>query len=535
MNNIYKSFKDNFRSSSPKTYYQADKYKIFIKFIISGGIAGFIDLSLLYILTDILNIWYLLSAGLAFIIAFFVSFTLQKFWTFRDNNRKKFYQQISLYFIVGVMNLFLNTGGMYLLVDRFKIWYLLAQVIIGGFLGINSFLIYKFIIFKKKRIESRKRGDGGLKILIATGIFPPDIGGPATYVETLCQKLPKLGCEVRVITYSDDGVSNSKQIYRISRKQNIILRYFKYFWQVWKLSSWADIIYAHDLVSVGLPCALVKSLKLKIKLIVRLGGDFLWEKAYNNGWTDKPLRAYYEQPKNLKEKVFLVIYNFVLSRCDKIIFSTAWQKEIYEKYLNINSGKVVVIGNAFPEFNFVQGQDKILSSQNKNILFAGRLIKLKNLGVVLRVVEQLGGVNLVIIGEGPEEGNLKKLAKQLKISNRVGFKEKMNNKKLSKEILNSFIVIIPSITDISPNLVFECIKLGKPIIVTRESGFYNKYKDSLIFIDPFSEDDIREKIMYLLKEENYSNYLNTVRSIDTSRSKDDLASDHYNFFKNLLR
>ncbi len=64
-----------------------------------------------------------------------------------------------------------------------------------------------------------------------------------------------------------------------------------------KLSNWADVVYAHDLVSVGLPCALAKFLKPRTKLVVRLGGDFLWEKAYNNNWTDKPLSSYYQEPK----------------------------------------------------------------------------------------------------------------------------------------------------------------------------------------------------------------------------------------------
>ena len=40
------------------------------------------------------------------------------------------------------------------------------------------------------------------KILITTGIFPPDIGGPATYAETLARALVIRGFKVKVVTYS---------------------------------------------------------------------------------------------------------------------------------------------------------------------------------------------------------------------------------------------------------------------------------------------------------------------------------------------
>ncbi|MDD5294457.1 MAG: GtrA family protein, partial [Patescibacteria group bacterium] len=496
MSNIYKNCKNFFYSLSPGIYNRFKKYKLIIKYIISGGTAALVDLIFLYVFTDVFKIWYLISASLSFLIAYFVSFSMQKFWTFRDNGRETIYRQMYLYFIVGVVNLLINAGGMYLLVDEFGVMYILAQIIMGALLGFSSFLIYRFIIFEKKKIEAKKEKRGGLKILIATGIFPPDIGGPATYTKILGEELPKFGCEVTVIAYGDGEITNSeRRIFRISRRQNIISRYLKYFRRVWELSGRADIVYAHDLVSVGLPCALVKLFKPRLKLVIRLGGDFLWEKAYNNGWTENPLSRYYKEPKNFTEKIFLLVYKFVLPRCDKIIFSTPWQKEIYEKYLKVKPDKALVIDNIFPEFF---SPEERVRAGNRRVLLAGRLIKLKNFAKVFAAARELPEVILLVIGEGPEGENLKKLARELGINNRVNFKKKLAWPELAKEILGSFLVLVPSITEISPNLVLECLKLGQPVLVTKECGFYGKYKEELIFIDPFSENDIKEKIIYLL-------------------------------------
>ena len=125
------------------------KYKIYVKYIIAGGTAATTDLVLLYIFHDAMKIKVVASATLAFIIAFFVSFYLQKFWTFRDNSRDKMKQQMGVYFIVGAINVGINAAGMNFLVNKLHVWYLLSQIIMGGSIAVYSFLVYKFFIFKK--------------------------------------------------------------------------------------------------------------------------------------------------------------------------------------------------------------------------------------------------------------------------------------------------------------------------------------------------------------------------------------------------
>ena len=40
-----------------------------------------------------------------------------------------------------------------------------------------------------------------MKILIATPLYPPDIGGPATYAKILEDELPKQGVTVSVVSF----------------------------------------------------------------------------------------------------------------------------------------------------------------------------------------------------------------------------------------------------------------------------------------------------------------------------------------------
>jgi putative flippase GtrA len=134
------------------------KYKIFAKYLISGGTGAVVNLTSLYILTEFAGVYYLISAVLAFFISLSVGFNLQKRWTFR-NKEKKTAKQAMLYFAVTASNLLINTVCLYLLVEIFQVWYMLAQVLIYGFLAIFSFFVYKYFVFNpSSRRGSSRRG-----------------------------------------------------------------------------------------------------------------------------------------------------------------------------------------------------------------------------------------------------------------------------------------------------------------------------------------------------------------------------------------
>ena len=134
----------------PQALPRIRRYQRLLRYLISGGTAAAIDLGLLYILTDFFLVHYLWSAIWAFVVTFFVSFLLQKFWTFQDTETDRMHVQMTVYFLVAVANLALNTLLMYLFVDYFRIWYVLAQVLASGLIACESFFISRHIEFKRK-------------------------------------------------------------------------------------------------------------------------------------------------------------------------------------------------------------------------------------------------------------------------------------------------------------------------------------------------------------------------------------------------
>ena len=121
-----------------------------LRFLVSGVIAFLTGIFTLYLFTDRLGVWYLSSSVLAFIAAFAVSFSLQKFWTFQDKQVDTMPSQFGMSLLLAVSNLLINTVLMYVFVEYMHFHYLLAQVFITSIIAVETYFIYKYVIFVKK-------------------------------------------------------------------------------------------------------------------------------------------------------------------------------------------------------------------------------------------------------------------------------------------------------------------------------------------------------------------------------------------------
>ena len=132
----------------PRLHNVVFEHRAYVKYIFSGGTAAVVDLFLLAMLKELFGAHYLIAASLAFIVAFFVSFFLQKFWTFGHTRMEDLHAQMITYLIIAVTNLGINVGLMYFFVEIAGIWYFFSQIISGALLALMSFFLYRRLVFK---------------------------------------------------------------------------------------------------------------------------------------------------------------------------------------------------------------------------------------------------------------------------------------------------------------------------------------------------------------------------------------------------
>ena len=194
-----------------------------------------------------------------------------------------------------------------------------------------------------------------------------------------------------------------------------------------------------------------------------------------------------------------------------------------------SSEKSVVIPNGI-DFNYIS---KISPSDKKSdIIFAGRLIKEKNVEILIRAIpevkKKIPDIKCYIIGDGPERAKLDELVRELDIQNNVEFKGFMKDyNDLISYMKSSEVFVLPSTREGFGIVVIEANACGLPVVVVDSK--MNAASDLIIdnkngVISDFSKEDIAENIINMMdkKEKMQNDCIETSREYDWDRIVDSL-------------
>ena len=125
------------------------QYPAFIRFIkySTVGVGTFLfDLVLLYVLTDVFDVHYLYSAGIAFLIAVSLNFILSRRYVFKGSARSGSVSYLN-FLLIALVGLGFVVGGMYVLVSVFSVSYVIARIFVAGLTGIWNYLMNLYVNF----------------------------------------------------------------------------------------------------------------------------------------------------------------------------------------------------------------------------------------------------------------------------------------------------------------------------------------------------------------------------------------------------
>lgn len=303
-----------------------------------------------------------------------------------------------------------------------------------------------------------------MKIVLATGIYPPDIGGPATYVKAMAEEFIKMEHEVVVITYGEEPSSEFRvpsgawHIFFVSKKGGPFLRWRRYAKALQEHGRDADIVYAFSSVSCGIPVRMAR-LK-KPRKILRLGGDFLWERYTDRGGK-LGLKEWYEKISSWQ----LAVCNWLLRPFNHVVFSSRFQNDLYEKhYKHLKSHSV--IENAVPSGIPVRHE----KHDPLRLLFLGRFVRFKNLPTLLDAVASMPRTTLTLAGSGSQQKKLEAMVSEKNLSDRVTLVGDRQDSEKQKLFFEHDLVVLPSLTEISPNVALEARAVGMPVLLTEKHG-----------------------------------------------------------------
>ena len=366
-----------------------------------------------------------------------------------------------------------------------------------------------------------------MRVLLTTGIFFPDVGGPATHVRKIAEHFHSLGWQVTVVAFGDHKGTEAYKVVRITRRMGKLISWKLYALVVGYESLRSDVVYAFDLTTAGIPSAFFATLFRK-PFILRIGGDPIWERVVEKGQRFLPMRAYYGQGLYKKDKPTLyAMIRAVVRKADTIVMYCDFLKDIYVKHYDVDAQKIVQIRNPFPKKT-----PATLENGTFTFLFAGRFVSYKNLPRVLNVFGNIAAkhanARLVLIGDGPEEAALK--AQAAALGNKVEILPKLDQKALFARINASSVALAPALTEFNPNFILEALALGKPALISRDNGLSATLPDYMQF-DPMDDNSLYSAMERMLDEGNYNNALRVVAELGMDQTWDKVVSQHAELVK----
>lgn len=324
-----------------------------------------------------------------------------------------------------------------------------------------------------------------MRIVIATPLYPPEVGGPSYYAKGLEDSLKKMGHEPIVVAYGD------------LRRLPMGVSHLAYFFRISPQLRGVDACIALDTASAAIPGWFAAKL-WRVPLFIRTGGDFVWERYVDRTNDLVPLPFFYDSPRSLsfKERIVFTLTRFVVRR-STLIFSTEMQRNVWLYPYGLNTNRTRVIGNA---------ADEPLPSQQpakKNFLWYVRPTAIKNGDNVhaafMRAKEKFPEIEL-------EEGQVPKAI-------------------LLERMKSCRAVLLPSLTEISPNYILDALRFKKPFVMDKYSGFAKWLEPYGILVDPLDVEDIARAIEYLASEEGYEQAQQKVSAFSFVRTYDDVAKE----------
>lgn len=175
----------------------------------------------------------------------------------------------------------------------------------------------------------------------------------------------------------------------------------------------------------------------------------------------------------LKERMTGRWIRWAVKNCDAAIgVSAALGKELTE--LSGDDQKVFVFRNGVDKALFSErdrdASRRALNLEGPVVLSVGNLIELKGHNLVIDAIARQDNVSLVIIGNGPEERQLRAQAARVGVESRVRFVSEITQSQLVDYYNAADVLVLASSNEGMPNVVLESMSCGTPVIATRVGG-----------------------------------------------------------------
>ncbi len=340
-----------------------------------------------------------------------------------------------------------------------------------------------------------------MRLLIATPLYPPDPGGPATYAKILETELPSRGVQVAVLKFGS------------VRRYPKIVRHVAYSVLLMRALKDADAVLALDPVSTGLSAMLAAKIMRK-PFFVKVVGDYAWEQGTQRYGIRETLDEFVRSRHVPFQVSALRSVQAAVARAARtVIVPSEYLRGIVAAW-GIPPEHMTVVYNAMQAEPAGTLPSAAASASRPRVVSAGRLVPWKGMsGIIDAMVAVRGGIpdaTLLIAGGGPDRDSLEQYA-HARLGSAATILGPLSHADTLALVADADVFVLNSTYEGLSHLLIEALSLGKAVIATAVGGNPELVEDGKngLLVPPGDRDALADAITHLLSTPEHRAVLGT--------------------------
>jgi glycosyltransferase involved in cell wall biosynthesis len=307
-----------------------------------------------------------------------------------------------------------------------------------------------------------------VRILVASGIFPPDPGGPSTHLAQLIPELAARGHRVYALAFGrgtpgPDGCT----LTRIPLDEALPGRALRFAREYRRLAVEADVVYA---ATMGLPRT-----PRNRPVVLRVPGDPAWDRAVNRRLVPpaQDIDAFQSMRSAPRVACMKLMRALEARLASRVIVPSQYLRRMIEGW-GVAPDRITVIPSSVAE-TVARADDRATarralgwSPAGRYVLTAARLTAWKGVDYLIDAVARVPGISLVVAGDGPERDALAARAASSAAS--VAFTGPLSREALGVHMRAADFVALYSGYEGFPHVLLEALRGGTPVIASDRGG-----------------------------------------------------------------
>jgi glycosyltransferase involved in cell wall biosynthesis len=303
-----------------------------------------------------------------------------------------------------------------------------------------------------------------VNVLVVSGIWPPDVGGPASHGPDVASFLQQHGHDVRVVVAADRAPAPRPYPIRwASRSLPKGVVHARAAALIAQEARRADVVYTTGMFGrTALACAATRT-----PYVVKLTGDPAFERARWRGSVEGDVEAFQAARRH---RALRALRDLTVRRAAHVICPSVFLADLARDW---GARAVSVLPNPAPDTSGVQPRPR--TEDGIVLAFAGRIGPQKALDVLLAAVARVPDVSLLVAGEG-----------ELPSAERVHRLGALPRDAVLSLFAGVDASVLSSAWENFPHTVVESLAVGTPVIATRVGGVPEVVEDGVngLLVEP---------------------------------------------------